>query len=142
MGHSDNTYEITWAAEGNGYTAKEGNYEITSETIGTLTVTEYAKEIVVTTTGGSFTYDGTTHRATVEVKGLPTGYSVAEASSNASATDVTETPVKATADKLVIKNADGEDVTDKLKITKVDGEIEVTPATVTCLLYTSPSPRD
>src|SRR5699024_7776424 len=38
VGDSANTYEITWAAEGNEYTAKAGNYTV-KETVGTLKVT-------------------------------------------------------------------------------------------------------
>ena len=74
-------------------------------------MTEYADEIVVTTTGGTFTYDGQSHGATVEVSALPAGYSLETAASSASATDVTVEAVAATCDTLVIKNAAGEDVT-------------------------------
>ena len=126
VGSSDNTYTLTWDG-----TAKEGNYEIKTETIGTLTVTESEEEIVVTTTGGTFTYDGQAHGATVTVSELPAGYTLETATSSATATDVTTTAVTATADTLVIKNAEGEDVTSKLNIKKVDGSITITPATLT-----------
>ena len=126
VGTSDNTYSLTWDG-----TAKESNYKITSETIGTLTVTESDAEIVVTTTGGTFGYDGTAHGATVTVSELPAGYRLDKAASSATATDVTTAPVAATADTLVIRNAAGEDVTSKLKIRYVDGTIEVTPAKLT-----------
>ena len=125
VGSSDNTYELKW----NG-TAKKSNYEITSEEIGKLVVTENAEEIVVTTTGGKFTYDGNSHGATVSVSQLPEGYTLETATSSASATDVTD-GIKATCDTLVIRNAEGEDVTSKLKITKVDGTIVITPAILT-----------
>jgi hypothetical protein len=39
VGKSDNTYAITWAADGNAYTAKESNYKVTAD-LGTLKVTE------------------------------------------------------------------------------------------------------
>ncbi|OUN71870.1 hypothetical protein B5G11_02820, partial [Drancourtella sp. An57] len=39
VGESQNTYTLTWAEEGNGYTAKKDNYTVT-ETLGTLTVTD------------------------------------------------------------------------------------------------------
>ena len=71
------TYSIDWDG-----TAKQSNYTI-NETIGTLVVTEYADEIVVTTTGGTFTYDGQSHGATVEVSALPAGYSLETAASSA-----------------------------------------------------------
>lgn len=120
-----NTYTIDW----NG-SAKKSNYTV-EEDLGTLTVSEYAEKIVVTTVGGEFLYNGEPHGATVTVEGLPAGYWVETASSSASATDVTTDPVAATADKLVIRNASGADVTDKLNIEKVDGQIKVTPAPLT-----------
>ncbi len=134
VGSTPNTYAITWAGEGNSYTAKESNYEVSGEALGTLSITESADEIVVTTTGGEFTYDGKTHGATVTVGALPTGYSVKTASSNATATDVTE-GVTATADNLVIVNASGKDVTSSLNIKKVDGTIKVNPAPLTVTTY-------
>lgn len=136
VGSSLNTYNIEW----NG-TAKKGNYRIASEQFGTLTITESAQTIVVVTTGGRVEYDGTTHSPTVEVKNLPEGYSVRDASSNAAVKDVNarkdgDQGVKVTADNLAIVNAEGEDVTSKLKIEKVDGYLAVTPRTVT---VTTPS---
>ena len=67
------------------------NYNITYEP-GTLTVKEFEGEIVATTEGGEYPYDGDSHGATVNVSGLPEGYTLVTASSNASATDVTEEP--------------------------------------------------
>ena len=125
VGFSDNTYTLTWD------NAKESNYTIVETNVGTLTVTESEEEIVVTTTGGTFVYNGQSHGATVSVSDLPKGYTLKAAASSASATDVTETDVKATADTLVIVNQEGKDVTDKLNITRHDGIIKVTPATLT-----------
>ena len=66
------------------------------------------------------------------VTGLPEGYTVETASSNATATDVTdEAGVTANVDNLVIVNAQGEDVTGKLKVTKNTGAITITPAALT-----------
>ena len=127
VGDSKNTYTLKWTG-----TAKESNYQIVSKEIGTLVVTENAKEIVVTTTGGTFTYTGLAHGATVTVSELPEGYTLEKAESTATATDVTDASgVAATADRLVIRNAAGEDVTAKLNIKKVDGTIIVTPAALT-----------
>ena len=120
---NNNTYELTFASE---QMAK--NYTLASEQLGTLTVTENADEIVVTTTGGTFTYDGQAHGATVLVSELPEGYTLEEAASSASATNVADGKVVATADTLVIRNAQGKDVTDELKIRKIDGEIQIIPA--------------
>uniref|UniRef100_UPI00273894AC MBG domain-containing protein n=1 Tax=Adlercreutzia sp. ZJ141 TaxID=2709406 RepID=UPI00273894AC len=125
VGSSENTYSLVWDG-----TAKQTNYTI-NESIGTLTVTENADEIVVTTTGGEYTYDGQAHGATVEVSGLPTGYTLDTATSNDTATDVTTEAVAANCDTLIIKNAAGEDVTSELNIKRVDGSITVNPATLT-----------
>jgi hypothetical protein len=137
VGSSSNTYTITWKAKNNKYKAVASNYYIESEQLGTLVVKESEQEIVVTTTGGTYTYDGNAHGATVTVGTLPTGYHVeGTPTSNTTATDVNGDGVLATCDSLVIKNAENEDVTSKLKITKVDGTIKITPATLT---VTTPS---
>ena len=122
---SENTYKITWDK-----TAAECDYTI-NKTVGTLTVTEYAGEITVTTTGGSFTYDGQAHGATVAVSTLPKGYSLVTATSNDTATHVAEGTVTANCDTLVIRNAQNVDVTSKLNINYVDGSITITPAPLT-----------
>ena len=129
VGNSDNTYELDW--ESKETTAKESNYIIKEVSLGKLVVKETEDEIVVTTTGGTFTYDGQPHGATVEVSELPEGYTLQTAESDATATDVTTEAVTADADRLVIVNAAGVDVTANLKITRVTGEIVVNPATVT-----------
>ena len=135
VGSEVNTYEIDWSDEKT--TAKISNYEV-EEDLGTLSVGEYADEITVTTSGGSYVYDGKEHGAEVKVEGLPKGYSVKEAASTATAKDVTEggdakaaPGVRATADRLVIENAAGEDVTARLNITYVDDVISITPAVLT-----------
>ena len=133
VGSSNNTYEIDWEDEDT--TALRNNYTI-SENIGTLEVTEYAGEITVTTTGGTFTYDGEAHGATVSVSELPKGYTLETATSNDTATHVAEGTVTANCDTLVIKNAQGVDVTSRLNIKRVDGSITITPATLT---VTTPS---
>ena len=135
VGSSENTYTLTFAAEGNSYTALASNYSVSSN-IGKLTVTENSDEIVVTTTGGTYSYDGKAHGATVTVSELPTGYTLKEATSSATATHVSEGVVNATCDNLIILNADGEDVTKSLNITYEDGTIEITPLALT--ITTSP----
>ena len=133
VGTSDNTYAIDWAAS---TTAKQSNYTIV-EKLGKLTVTKFADEIVAT--AGSYTgvYDGKPHGVDVAVTGLPEGYTVKTASSNATATDVTdEAGVTAKVDDLVIVNAQGEDVTGKLKVTKNTGTITIVTA---ILMVATPS---
>ncbi|WP_417167076.1 YDG domain-containing protein [Senegalimassilia anaerobia] len=139
VGTSDNTYAIDWAAAG--ATARQANYTV-SESIGKLTVTESADEVVVTTTGGAFTYDGTAHGATVTVGALPEGYTLEAAASSATATNVSDGEVAATADVLVIKNAQGEDVTSKLNVKFVDGAIKVEPAKLTVTTPSASKPYD
>ena len=137
VGSSDNAYRIEWSG-----TAKRANYRLEAETIGKLTVTESADEVVVTTTGGTFTYDGASHGATVKVANLPEGYSLETAESAASAKDVSDGEVAATADVLVIKNAQGEDVTSKLNVKFVDGTIRVEPAKLTVTTPSASKPYD
>ena len=139
VGTSDNAYAIDWAAAG--ATAKQANYAV-SESIGKLTVTESADEVVVTTTGGTFAYDGASHGAAVTVGALPEGYSLETAESAASAKDVSDGEVAATADVLVIKNAQGEDVTSKLNVKFVDGTIKVEPAKLTVTTPSASKPYD
>ena len=139
VGTSDNSYAIDWAAAG--ATAKQANYTV-SESIGKLTVTESADEVVVTTTGGTFTYDGAAHGATVTVGALPEGYTLEAAASSATAKDVSDGEVAATADVLVIRNAQGEDVTSKLNVKFVDGTIKVEPAKLTVTTPSASKPYD
>lgn len=87
VGTSDNTYAIDWAAAG--AAAKQANYTV-SETVGKLTVTEFAGRVVATPGSYSGTYDGQAHGVDVTVSGLPEGYSVKVARSNATATDATD----------------------------------------------------
>ena len=139
VGTSDNTYAIDWAAAG--ATAKQANCAV-SESIGKLTVTESADEVVVTTTGGTFAYDGASHGAAVTVGALPEGYTLEAAASSATATSVSDGEVAATADVLVIKNAQGEDVTSKLNVKFVDGTIKVEPAKLTVTTPSASKPYD
>ncbi len=136
VGHSPNTYTIEW----NG-SAKQSNYVI-DPSIGTLHVREYAGEIVVTTKGGTHEYTGKPYGAEVTVSDLPLGYHLKEAKSNATATHVADGPVEAGCDKLVIENADGEDVTGNLVIKYVNDTIVITPATLDIVTYTDQKTYD
>ena len=126
VGSSENTYRLAWTG-----TAKESNYVVTSVETGTLTVKENESDVVVTTVGGTYVYDGQPHGATVTVSALPQGYTLETASSSASATDVNGEGIAATADTLVIRNVEGQDVTANLNIVRNDGIVKVTPAQLT-----------
>ncbi len=138
VGNSDNTYTVTFDQ-----TAKASNYDIESDvTVGKLTVNEYAGEITVTVTGGSFTYDGKAHKADLQISALPAGYTLITMESNTSVTHVADGTKTAKVDTLVIKNKQGIDVTDKLNITKGSASISVTKATLTVNMPSSSKTYD
>ena len=140
VGESENTYAIHWSDEGT--TAKRSNYTV-EEHIGTLTVTEYADEIVAVANDATMTYDGMPHRAEVTVTGVPEGYSVKTAWSGAEATDVTGADgLVANVDEIVVVNAEGKDVTDSLKITKKPGKLVIEPKELTVVTMGASKPYD
>lgn len=140
VGESENAYAIYWSDEGT--TAKRSNYTI-EEHIGTLTVTEYADEIVAVANDVTMTYDGMPHRAEVTVTGVPEGYSVKTAWSGAEATDVTGADgLVANVDEIVVVNAEGKDVTDSLKITKKPGKLVIEPKELTVVTMGASKPYD
>lgn len=140
VGESENTYAIYWSDEGT--TAKRSNYTV-EEHIGTLTVTEYADEIVAVANDVTMTYDGMPHRAEVTVTGVPEGYSVKTAWSGAEATDVTGADgLVANVDEIVVVNAEGKDVTDSLKITKKPGKLVIEPKELTVVTMGASKPYD
>ena len=140
VGESENAYAIYWSDEGT--TAKRSNYTV-EEHIGTLTVTEYADEIVAVANDVTMTYDGTPHRAEVTVTGVPEGYSVKTAWSGAEATDVTGADgLVANVDEIVVVNAEGKDVTDSLKITKKPGKLVIEPKELTVVTIGASKPYD
>ena len=140
VGESENAYAIYWSDEG--ATAKRSNYTV-EEHIGTLTVTEYADEIVAVANDVTMTYDGMPHRAEVTVTGVPEGYSVKTAWSGAEATDVTGADgLVANVDEIVVVNAEGKDVTDSLKITKKPGKLVIEPKELTVVTMGASKPYD
>ena len=140
VGESENAYAIYWSDEGT--TAKRSNYTV-EEHIGTLTVTEYADEIVAVANDVTMTYDGMPHRAEVTVTGVPEGYSVKTAWSGAEATDVTGADgLVANVDEIVVVNAEGKDVTDSLKITKKPGKLVIEPKELTVATMGASKPYD
>lgn len=140
VGESENTYAIHWSDEGT--TAKRSNYTV-EEHIGTLTVTEYADEIVAVANDVTMTYDGMPHRAEVTVTGVPEGYSVKTAWSGAEATDVTGADgLVANVDEIVVVNAEGKDVTNSLKITKKTGKLVIEPKELTVVTMSASKPYD
>lgn len=140
VGESENAYAIYWSDEGT--TAKRSNYTV-EEHIGTLTVTEYADEIVAVANDVTMIYDGMPHRAEVTVTGVPEGYSVKTAWSGAEATDVTGADgLVANVDEIVVVNAEGKDVTDSLKITKKPGKLVIEPKELTVVTMGASKPYD
>lgn len=140
VGESENAYAIYWSDEGT--TAKRSNYTV-EEHIGTLTVTEYADEIVAVANDVTMTYDGMPHRAEVTVTGVPEGYSVKTAWSGAEVTDVTGVDgLVANVDEIVVVNAEGKDVTDSLKITKKPGKLVIEPKELTVVTMGASKPYD
>ena len=140
VGESENAYAIYWSDEGT--TAKRSNYTV-EEHIGTLTVTEYADEIVAVANDVTMTYDGMPHRAEVTVTGVPEGYSVKTAWSGAEATDVTGADgLVANVDEIVVVNAEGKDVTDSLKIAKKPGKLVIEPKELTVVTMGASKPYD
>lgn len=140
VGESENAYAIYWSDEGT--TAKRSNYTV-EEHIGTLTVTEYADEIVAVANDVTMTYDGMPHRAEITVTGVPEGYSVKTAWSGAEATDVTGADgLVANVDEIVVVNAEGKDVTDSLKITKKPGKLVIEPKELTVVTMGASKPYD
>ncbi len=147
VGSSENTYSITWAAEGNDYTAKEKNYTIT-ETLGTLTVTNATLTIVVK--GKTITYNGQAQDGYV-ITGTITGtgtvidtddYTVTGLANGDVLTVSGYTPsngtdagtyTNGTFDNATVSivNAAGTDVTDYYTITTEAGKLTINPAPVT-----------
>ena len=127
VGSSDNTYELKFASDQMGK-----NYKLESEQLGKLTVTENAEEIVVTTTGGTFTYDGQAHGATSKLTSpLPAGYTLDKIECTTTVTNVADSKDDVGPTTLIIRNAKGEDVTNDLNINYVNGSITITPASLT-----------
>ena len=65
VGDTPNTFEITWAAAGNEYTAKESNYAITTKELGTLEVTAQTIEddkVINVDQPSNVEYDGLPHQ--------------------------------------------------------------------------------
>ena len=130
VGSKENTYAITWAEDGNGFTAKEGNYTVT-ENLGTLTIVDSDVDVTLTAGSASKTYDGTALKnSDVTVAGLPDGFTV-EATATGSQKNA-GTSANVVDDGFVIRNADGEDRTANFKnIQKIDGTLTVNPKQVT-----------
>lgn len=133
VGTVSNAYTLVW----NG-TAQSGSYRIVSEQLGALVISQNSEKIIVTTRGGTWRYDGQTHGGTVESFMVPSGYTVANASTSAAVTNTTTGAVAATADDLVITNAQGAVVYDRankvnkgLNVVFVDGDLRISEALLT-----------
>ena len=129
-----NAFEGWYDAEGN--RIDEGAaYElpaITSENGTATSYDVYARHypaITLTTTGGTFAYDGLAHGATVEATIADAeSYVDYEVEAASTASLVEPGTIDATADQLVVTNAQGEVDIELLQVTYVDDTITVTPA--------------
>ena len=130
VGTTDNTYSMTWAAEGNDYTAKAGNYTVTDK-LGTLEVTKNSSSKITVTAGSdSKTYDGKPlTNDEVTATGLPEGFTVV-GTTEGSQTDAGKSDNTVASFKILDPN--GEDKTANfLSVTTEKGTLEVTPKAVT-----------
>ncbi len=133
-GSSENAYSINWGD------VNEGNYNITSENLGTLTVTPGA--VVLTAASASKVYDGKALTAPeVTATGLPKGFTV-EATATGTQTDAGSS-LNSVDDGYVIRNADGADVTGKFTVSeRVDGTLTVNRAPLTIVTGSASKPYD
>ena len=130
VGESENTFEYT-LNEG----TKAGNYNIT-QVEGKLTVTdrEEAYEITVVAKSGTEKYDGEEKSISgfvttaFEVEGNT--YTVEGLTAGASGTDAGGYPAVVTG-TAVVKDADGNDVTEQFSVTTQDGALTITKRNVT-----------
>ena len=116
------SYLVDYAISAPHHTTRRGTYA--------LAIIDSPEPVAVVTTGGTFKYDGKDHGATVEVSGLPRGYVLREAKSNACARNVADSPVVATCDVLRIEDMSGRDATNKLNLVYSNSMIAIAPRTV------------
>ena len=125
VGESKNNYMIDWSK------AKESNYEVKEEELGTLKVTENDTPITLKAASDSKTYDGKAlTNSTVTSDDLPDGFTI-DAQTTGSQTDVGSADNEI-ADGYAIKDSEGKDVTAFFtSITTEKGELTVNPAALT-----------
>lgn len=88
--------------------------------------------VLVSACGGTFTYDGCIHGAGVEVTGVPEGYRLVRAQSNAEVRTVADGVVTAVCDELLIEDAEGLDATGRLNVVYGEpAQLSVVPAPLT-----------
>ena len=125
IGESINGYEIDWGG------ANPDSYAVV-EALGTLKVQDPVYDAPIRLTAGYArkTYDGVAlERHSVEVEGLPEGFTI-QAAASGKRKDAGTSPNRVTFYRIL--NADGEDVTTRFtNVTKIDGSLRVDPRTVT-----------
>ncbi len=115
-----------------GYTLKAPHY-FDMEGVASLVIEP--APLVVRIVGGRFRYDGMEHRASIEVEGLPAGYT-AEVTSNAVVKNVSDGQVIARCDAISIKDSRGIDMTHCFYVdTALEAIIEVVPTTLLVCTY-------
>ena len=157
IGIGQNTYTMTWAGEGNSYTAKQGNYVIQVEALGALEVTASGLTIVVN--DKTLPYSGAvqTGYTISEVTGAKTGdelivttddYTVSglavgdkltvtyQAASGTDAGTYTngafETDGEAGTIRFTVENSEGEDVSSSYTVASATaGKLIITPVKIT-----------
>ena len=138
VGTTSNTYTISWG------TAKEDNYTISTENLGTLEITEGRTTVTITIESASKEYDGTPLTGTGDIiaEGLPEGYSFVygDAFITSSQTDAGSTQITYDPASIFIYGPDGAVANDSFNIVVTAGYQTVTPCEVTFDLhgYTSP----
>ena len=124
VGESDNGYAIEWG------TARESNYEVASESLGTLSVAPNASLVTFAASSASKTYDGAAlESAGVSAEGLPSAVTY-EAEASGNQTDAGSSPNAVASYKIV--DASGKDVTSYFaNVSTASGELAVAPAPLT-----------
>lgn len=121
VGSSANGYAIEWG------TAKESNYQVASENLGTLTVTANSSPVKVTAASASKAYDGAPLEAAgAEVAGLPDGITY-QAEAEGSQTDAGSSASEVSS--YAFRDSSGKDVTSYFSnVSTADGALTVDPA--------------
>lgn len=90
----------------------------------------FSRSVVVTCHDEAFVYDGTAHKLTYSVSGLPAGYTI-DINPKWSPIDVASNPYLMHAESVVIRSKSGRDLTHRFHICTPSGSVRVLPAPLT-----------